>query len=194
MQIQALGYIGVAAQGLDDWAHFGTRFLGMQQVDRTQKRMALRMDDRKQRVIIEDHGHNGLGYLGWETADQAALDALAARLAEHKVAVETGTRALCEERKVKASSASGTRSRIRSKPSGGLRRQRKHSSPAARSRAFAQARSAWDMPCFRSRASMPLCRSIAMCWGFTRATTCNRRSRHIFFMSTRASTVSRCWN
>ena len=101
MQIQALGYIGVVAQGLDDWAHFGTHFLGMQQVDRTQKRMALRMDDRKQRVIIEDHGHNGLGYLGWETADQAALDALAARLVEHKVAVETGSRALCEERKVK---------------------------------------------------------------------------------------------
>src|SRR5215813_4915227 len=101
MQIQALGYIGVEAQSLDDWAHFGTRFLGMQQVDRTQKRMALRMDDRKQRVIIEDHGHNGLGYLGWETADQAALDALAARLADHKVAVEAGSRALCEERKVK---------------------------------------------------------------------------------------------
>jgi 2,3-dihydroxybiphenyl 1,2-dioxygenase len=101
MQIQALGYIGVAAQGLDDWAHFGTRFLGMQQVDRTQKCMALRMDDRKQRVIIEDHGRNGLGYLGWETADQAALDALAERLAEHKVAVKTGNRALCEERKVK---------------------------------------------------------------------------------------------
>ena len=53
MQIQALGYIGVAAQSLDDWAHFGTRFLGMQQVDKTHKRMALRMDDRKQRVIIE---------------------------------------------------------------------------------------------------------------------------------------------
>src|SRR5215471_929413 len=130
MQIQALGYVGVAAQGLDDWAHFGTRFLGMQQVDRTQKRMALRMDDRKQRVIIEDHGHNGLGFLGWETADQAALEA----------------------------------------------------------------RSAWDMPCFRSRASMRSCRSIAMCWDFTRATTCNSRSRRIFFMSTRASTVSRCCN
>lgn len=100
MQIQALGYIGVAAQGLDDWAQFGTRFLGMQMVDRTAKRMAMRMDDRKQRVIIEDHGRNGLGYIGWETADQAALDALAGRLEANGVAVQRASRALAEERKV----------------------------------------------------------------------------------------------
>src|SRR5262249_56221768 len=73
----------------------------MQQVDRTQKRMALRMDDRKQRVIIEDHGHNGLGYLGWETADQAALDALAVRLAGHEVAVESRGTGAGEGRKGK---------------------------------------------------------------------------------------------
>ena len=101
MQIQALGYIGVAAQGLDDWANFGTRFMGMQMVDRTSKRMAMRMDDRKQRVIIEDHGRQGLGYIGWETADQAALDALAARLEAKGVAVQRTDRALAEERKVK---------------------------------------------------------------------------------------------
>jgi 2,3-dihydroxybiphenyl 1,2-dioxygenase len=101
MQIQALGYIGVAAQGLDDWANFGTRFLGMQLVDRTAKRMAMRMDDRKQRVIIEDHGRNGLGYIGWETADQAALDALAGRLEAKGVAVVRCDRALAEERRVK---------------------------------------------------------------------------------------------
>lgn len=101
MQIQSLGYIGVAAQGLDDWAHFGTRFLGMQAVDRTQKRLALRMDDHKQRVIVEDAGRNGLGYIGWETADQSSLDALADRLEAKGVAVERGARALAEERKVR---------------------------------------------------------------------------------------------
>ena len=101
MHIQALGYIGIAAQGLEDWAQFGTRFLGMQTVDRSTRRMALRMDDRKQRLVIEDTGRNGLGYIGWETADQNNLDALAARLEHHGVAVEHGDRALCDERKVR---------------------------------------------------------------------------------------------
>jgi hypothetical protein len=96
MHVQALGYVGVEAQSLSDWAHFGTRFLGMQLVDQTNKRLALRMDDRKQRVIIEDHGRNGLGYVGWETTDQAALDALAARLEKHGVPVERADRALTE--------------------------------------------------------------------------------------------------
>jgi 2,3-dihydroxybiphenyl 1,2-dioxygenase len=101
MHVQALGYIGVAAQGLDDWAQFGTRFLGMQAVDRSSKRLALRMDDRKQRVIIEDAGRNGLGYIGWETADQSQLDRLANQLELKGIAVERGDRALAEERKVK---------------------------------------------------------------------------------------------
>lgn len=101
MQIQALGYIGVAAQGLDDWAQFGTRFLGMQEVDRSSKRLALRMDDRRQRVIVEDAGRNGLGYIGWEVADQAGLDSLAARFESKGVAVERGGRALADERKVR---------------------------------------------------------------------------------------------
>lgn len=100
MQVQSLGYIGVAAQNLEDWRHFGTRFLGMQAVDRSSKRLALRMDDRKQRLIIEDEGRNGLGYIGWETADQSSLDVLAARLEQHGIAVERGSRALAAERKV----------------------------------------------------------------------------------------------
>lgn len=101
MQIQALGYIGVAAQGLEDWALFGTRFLGMQAADRSSKRLALRMDDRKQRLLIEDAGRNGLGYIGWETADQSHLDQLAGHLESKGVAVVRGDRALAEERKVK---------------------------------------------------------------------------------------------
>ena len=101
MHVQALGYVGVAAQSLEDWADFGTRFLGMQLADRSNRRLAMRMDDRKQRLIIEDEGRNGLGYLGWETADKAALDALGARLEKHGVAVTRGDGALCVERRVR---------------------------------------------------------------------------------------------
>ena len=30
MDIQALGYVGIRAKSIEDWASFGTRFLGMQ--------------------------------------------------------------------------------------------------------------------------------------------------------------------
>ena len=40
------------------------------------------MDDRRQRLIVTgEEAGEGLAFLGWEVADAAALDALAARLA-----------------------------------------------------------------------------------------------------------------
>ena len=45
MDIQGLGYVGVRAKSLEDWTSFGTRFLGMQLVDKSAKSLALRMDD-----------------------------------------------------------------------------------------------------------------------------------------------------
>jgi hypothetical protein len=50
MQIAALGYVGIRSADLDQWATYGTRFLGMQLVDKSRDTLALRMDDRKQRV------------------------------------------------------------------------------------------------------------------------------------------------
>ena len=52
MTLQALGYVGIGSDKLDDWAGYATRFLGMQLVDRSRNSVALRMDDRKQRVIV----------------------------------------------------------------------------------------------------------------------------------------------
>ena len=40
MSIQGLGYVGVRAKSLEDWSHFGTRFLGMQLVDKSAKSLA----------------------------------------------------------------------------------------------------------------------------------------------------------
>ena len=80
MSVQALGYIGLRARELDDWASFGANCIGMQRIDKTRSTMAFRMDDRKQRVVIEADGGQGIAYFGWEVADAAALAALAARL------------------------------------------------------------------------------------------------------------------
>ena len=53
MQLQALGYFGVRSKDLEEWATYGTRFLGMQLVDKSRGTLALRMADRKQRVIVQ---------------------------------------------------------------------------------------------------------------------------------------------
>jgi 2,3-dihydroxybiphenyl 1,2-dioxygenase len=100
MDIQGLGYVGVHAKSLEDWTSFGTRFLGMQLVERSAKAIALRMDDRKQRVVVSEDGGEGLGFFGWEVADAAALARCAARLESAGVAVARGSRALADERRV----------------------------------------------------------------------------------------------
>jgi 2,3-dihydroxybiphenyl 1,2-dioxygenase len=101
MSIQGLGYVGVRAKSLEDWAQFGANFLGMQLTDRSRKTLALRMDDRKQRMIVAEDGGEGVAFFGWEVPDAAALDQFAARLEAAGVAVTRGSRALADERRVK---------------------------------------------------------------------------------------------
>lgn len=100
MTIQGLGYVGVRTKSVEDWADFGRKLLGMQLIDRSAKSLALRMDDRKQRVIVNEDGGEGVGVFGWEVADAKALDRTAARLEQHGIAVTRGTRALADERRV----------------------------------------------------------------------------------------------
>ena len=101
MGVQGLGYLGIRAKALDDWASYGTRLLGLQRIDRSRSSLAFRMDDRKQRIVIDADGGEGIGFFGWEVADAAALDALAGRLEKHGVSVARGSRALADERWVK---------------------------------------------------------------------------------------------
>jgi len=45
--------LGVGASNLDDWSQFATRQLGLQQVDRSEVSRSFRMDDRKQRLMVD---------------------------------------------------------------------------------------------------------------------------------------------
>jgi 2,3-dihydroxybiphenyl 1,2-dioxygenase len=100
MLVQALAYIVVRTDDRDDWASYGTRLLGLQKVDGARNSLAFRMDDRKQRLMVDASGGKGIAAFGWEIADAAALDACAARLEAAGVAVERGSRALASERSV----------------------------------------------------------------------------------------------
>ena len=59
-----------------------------------------RMDDRKQRLIVTGESGDRLAFMGWEADGAAGMEALAARLEAHGVAVRRGTRAQADERHV----------------------------------------------------------------------------------------------
>src|SRR5499427_10261491 len=101
MGIEALGYIGVRAKDVGDWASYGENFLGLQRIDKSRSSLALRMDDRKQRLVVDADGGQGIAFFGWEVADAAALDALAARIEAAGTKVARGARTLADERHVR---------------------------------------------------------------------------------------------
>ena len=54
---------------LDDWRQFGTGLVGLQAVERGNSLLAFRMDDRKQRIVIDRAMGDGARFFGWEVAD-----------------------------------------------------------------------------------------------------------------------------
>jgi 2,3-dihydroxybiphenyl 1,2-dioxygenase len=102
MPIQALGYAGFGSAALDDWRQFGTGLVGLQAVERGNSLLAFRMDDRKQRIVIDRSLPEGARFFGWEVADAADLDALAARLEAAGVEVSAEPQTLADTRRVRA--------------------------------------------------------------------------------------------
>ena len=68
---QASAMSGSAPRTWRDWAAYGANFLGLQRVDKSRSSMAFRMDDRKQRLVVDADGGQGIGFFGWEVADAA---------------------------------------------------------------------------------------------------------------------------
>src|ERR1700704_6652882 len=100
MTVMGLGYAGFGSDALDDWRQFGTGLLGLQAVERGNSLLAFRMDDRKQRIVIDRALGNGARFFGWEVQDRAALDALAAKLEAAGVIVTSEPSALADARRV----------------------------------------------------------------------------------------------
>jgi 2,3-dihydroxybiphenyl 1,2-dioxygenase len=100
MPLQALGYVGFGSSALDDWRQFGTGLVGLQAVERSPSLLAFRMDDRKQRIVVDRSMADGERFFGWEVADAAALDELAARLQRAEVEVIAEPQALADTRRV----------------------------------------------------------------------------------------------
>src|SRR6202789_4156036 len=100
--IGALGYVGVGAAALEDWQKFGTSLVGWQAIERGNSMLAFRMDDRKQRVVIDRAMGDGARFFGWEVENGDALDALAAKLEASGVKVVAEPQTLADARRVRA--------------------------------------------------------------------------------------------
>src|SRR6266436_7475524 len=101
MAVQALGYAGFGSSSLDDWRQFGTGLVGLQAVERGPSLLAFRMDDRKQRIVIDRSMPDGARFFGWEVTDAAALEKLAARLEQAEVDVTAEPQTLADTRRVR---------------------------------------------------------------------------------------------
>ena len=100
--ISGLGYAGFGSDKLEDWQQFGANMVGFQAIERGNSLLAFRMDDRKQRIVIDRAMGDGARFFGWEVADGTALDALAARLESAGVAVAAEPQTLADARRVRA--------------------------------------------------------------------------------------------
>jgi 2,3-dihydroxybiphenyl 1,2-dioxygenase len=100
--LRALGYAGFGSDKLEDWRQFATHLVGLQAVERGNSQLAFRMDDRKQRIVIDRAMGEGARFFGWEVADASALDALAARLEAAGIAVTAEPQTLADTRRVRA--------------------------------------------------------------------------------------------
>ena len=63
MSLQTLGYIGLRTKNLDDWTAYASRFLGMQLVDKSRGTASFRMDDKKQRLVVNESDAEAPGLL-----------------------------------------------------------------------------------------------------------------------------------
>ena len=91
MSVRALGYIGIDARDFEPWRAFGTDVLAMQIVERGKDAIALRMDERCQRVLVQRGERDGPAYFGFETAGAQALQKTVENLEAAGVTVTRAT-------------------------------------------------------------------------------------------------------
>ncbi len=89
--VSQLAYVGAHATDLAAWHNYGTGVLGLEVgSDSDDKLLYLRSDERHHRICVNLTDDNDVGYVGWEVADHAALEAAAAGVERHGVTVESG--------------------------------------------------------------------------------------------------------
>ena len=98
MAINALSYIGVNSDKIEDWSDYSQKCLGMQRVDRAKGTLSFRMDDHKQRLAITGDTGDSLAFVGWEVEKKEDLESYAAKLEKNNVKVNLGNSSYSDKR------------------------------------------------------------------------------------------------
>ena len=99
--VTQLGYLGFEVSNLGAWETFAADVLGLGIVDRRDDGgFSLRMDGYRQRFFITGGDADDVSVIGWEVADAAALDELAARIEAARLAVTGASAAQAAARNV----------------------------------------------------------------------------------------------
>ena len=86
-----LGYLAFEVRDLAAWEPFAVEVLGLEVGARGEKALDLRCDDRAARFFLTEGPGDDVAAFGWEVDDDAALDALTARLRTGGIDVLDGT-------------------------------------------------------------------------------------------------------
>jgi 2,3-dihydroxybiphenyl 1,2-dioxygenase len=85
--VAQLGYVGIEASDLPAWEKFGVDVLGFQLSRKDEDQLVFRMDEYEQRIIVAKGPADDLAFSGWETASEADLQEIVARLTAAGVVV-----------------------------------------------------------------------------------------------------------
>jgi 2,3-dihydroxybiphenyl 1,2-dioxygenase len=97
-----LGYLGLEVSDLGAWRRFATEALGLGVgAVRPGGALPLRMDGHEHRFLLHEGPADDVAFIGWELADEAALEAMCARLDRGRVSFRAGTAAEVAERGVR---------------------------------------------------------------------------------------------
>ncbi len=100
MSVANLGYVGFEVSDLEAWRTYGSDILGMMAVDGPAGDLRFRLDDLAWRIAISQGDKDDIVLAGFEVADAAHLDAVAARLEAQGVTVEQAGAERLAERQV----------------------------------------------------------------------------------------------
>ena len=98
--IEGLGYIAVTTTDREAWRDWAARVLAMEVAALPAGDLALRMDEKWGRIFVAAGTANGVAALGFEVADEAALDTLMRRLDAAGEPIRRASAAETAERRV----------------------------------------------------------------------------------------------
>jgi biphenyl-2,3-diol 1,2-dioxygenase len=100
-RVTQLGYLGIEVSDMPGWEQFATTLLGLESNGTDEDgTLFLRMDENHHRFALHPGNRDDMAYAGWETPDEASLQAIAERLQSQGVSVTWATAIEARKRRV----------------------------------------------------------------------------------------------